>query len=76
MGLTVKVAWVELVVTVKSFLIVVEMNVPGAVGYVTSTDKLPHNYYAAEPETLSYHSATDEEAETNIEVVIEGKAVP
>ena len=49
-----------------------ESKCGGAVGKVIVTVKAPQSCWDAEPETLSYQSAAEEEAGTSTEVVIEG----
>ena len=61
---------------VKSVLIEAALNVPGAVGKVIAIVNAPQSGVPAEPETLSYQIEVEEEAETNMEVVIAGKAEP
>ena len=58
------------VVLVKSPPIVNSSNVPGFVGKVIRAEKSPQSFYAAEPDTLSYHFPLVEEAGTKTEVVM------
>ena len=55
---------------VKSPPIVAELNVAGYVWKVIYGPKKPQSYYAAEPDTLSYHFPLVEEAGTKTEVVM------
>ena len=55
----------------KSRLMVAETNDVGAVGKVIATVKVPQSCCDAEPETLSYQSAAEEEEGTSTDVTIE-----